>query len=257
MSKTCLRKRIKNYILSEYMYRIKISSQFMKLTKTLTVLGLLFICLTANAQVDAIKIASAKKAIENKDYEIALQTLSDVSSVGRKNKMYLFYEGEAFYNLFEYDSAEVYYKKYFILDINNSDVAEKLADIDYKRKKGFRQIAIEMLISQLNNLNYENDGFNYNYNVTNSEIIINVNVKKYNNKLLLTQTVFFNDIKKIVKYQSARGIQIFTDDKKVIQTDSEGEVDYKFHLFNLPLYNSNVDVINRIYVTLNSIIANK
>src|ERR1035437_988966 len=127
----------------------------MKLTKTLTVIVLLFTCLNANAQVDAIKIASAKKAIENKDYQIALQTLSDVSEVGRKNKMYLFYKGEAYYNLMEFDSAEVYYKKYFLLDINNTDVADRLADIDYKRKK--RQVDIELLISQLNNRETNDD----------------------------------------------------------------------------------------------------
>ncbi len=98
-------------------------------------LGLLFTSIYTNAQVDAIKIVSAKKALENKDYTIALQTLSDVSDKGKKNKMYLFYKGEAFYNLMEYDSAEVYYKKYLILDITNTDVVEKLADIDYKRKK--------------------------------------------------------------------------------------------------------------------------
>ena len=88
-----------------------------------------------HAQIDAIKIASAKKAIDNKDYSIAIQTLNDVSNTGKKNRMYLFYKGEAFYNLKQYDSAEVYYKKYFLLDVNNSDVADKLADIDYKRKK--------------------------------------------------------------------------------------------------------------------------
>ena len=103
--------------------------------RLLYLFGLLFFSASLFAQVDAIKIASAKKAIENKDYTIALQTLSDVSDKGKKNKLYLFYKGEAFYNLMEYDSAEVYYKKYFILDINNTDVADKLADIDYKRKK--------------------------------------------------------------------------------------------------------------------------
>src|ERR1035437_5937905 len=176
----------------------------MKLTKTLTVIVLLFTCLNANAQVDAIKIASAKKAIENKDYEIALQTLSDVSSVGRKNKMYLFYEGEAFYNLLEYDSAEVYYKKYFILDINNEDVAEKLADIDYKRKKGFRQVAIELLISQLNNKESKEKEDDVLTNI--NKILVNVNEIKIEtyyeyspNRIVLkwTETVNINDILEI------------------------------------------------------------
>jgi tetratricopeptide (TPR) repeat protein len=107
----------------------------MKRNKILTFIILLFVSVSANAQIDAVKIASAKKAIENKDYQIALQTLGEVSNAGRKNKMFLFYSAEAYYNILEFDSAEVYYKKYFLLDITNTDVADKLADIDYKRKK--------------------------------------------------------------------------------------------------------------------------
>ena len=103
--------------------------------KIIAVICLLFTSLYSSAQVDAIKIASAKKALENKDYTIAIQTLSDVSDKGKKNKLYLFYKGEALYNLMDYDSAEVYYKKYLLLDVNNADVAEKLADIDYKKNK--------------------------------------------------------------------------------------------------------------------------
>ena len=105
------------------------------MNKISIIIFFLFITLSSKAQVDAIKIASAKKAIQNKDYKISLQILGAVSNTGRKSKMYLYYKGEAFYNLMEYDSAEVYYKKYLIQDINNSDVVDKLADIDYKKTK--------------------------------------------------------------------------------------------------------------------------
>lgn len=93
------------------------------------------ISMNSFAQVDAIKIAAAKKAYDNKDYQIALDELSEVTNVGRKTKLFLYYKGYTHYSLNQYDSAEVYLKKFLLLDINNTDVANTLADIEYQKKK--------------------------------------------------------------------------------------------------------------------------
>lgn len=107
----------------------------MKSSKLVLLVILAFISLNTFAQVDAIKIASAKKAIENKDYQIAIDALNEVSGTGKKGKMFLYYKGYAHYNLSEYDSAEIYLKKYLLLDITNDQVAETLGNIDYQKKK--------------------------------------------------------------------------------------------------------------------------
>jgi hypothetical protein len=106
----------------------------MKSTKAITLL-FIFIRFNGFCQIDAIKIASAKKAIENKDYQIALDALGEVSNAGKKSKMYFYYKGVSHFDLLQYDSSEVYLKKYLILDINNEEIADKLATIDYQKKK--------------------------------------------------------------------------------------------------------------------------
>ena len=106
-------------------------------------LALILVITKTFSQIDAVKIASAKKAYENYDYKIALSSLGEVSQAGRKNKLFNYYKGFSHYKLNEFDSAEVYLKKYLISDINNTEAAEALADIDYKRKK---QIAKESCI---------------------------------------------------------------------------------------------------------------
>ena len=226
----------------------------MKPSRILTLILLLFTCLISNAQVDAIKIASAKKAIENKDYTIALQTLSDVSDKGKKNKLYLFYKGEAFYNLMEYDSAEVYYKKYFILDINNTDVADKLADIDYKRKKGFKQVAIELLISQLNNKEVIEGTSKYIYKVTNESLIKESYDKRHNNKFICKERIYLNEILKLTDLfldEAPISFEIQTNEKKVKLTHWDNTNDYYSELLI-----DGFDRINSslIYSTLQKII---
>ncbi len=103
--------------------------------KILLIISFLSVYLFSNAQIDAIKIASAKKAFENKDYSIAISTLDEVTTAGRQNKMFDYYKGFSYYKLNQFDSAEVYLKKYLIKDINNTETAEALVDIDYQRKK--------------------------------------------------------------------------------------------------------------------------
>ena len=95
----------------------------------------LFLNYLSFSQIDAVKISSAKKAYENGDYKIALDALSEVSAAGQKNKMYLYYKGYSYYKLKEYDYAELYLKKYLILDMKRLEVAETLGDIDYEKKK--------------------------------------------------------------------------------------------------------------------------
>ena len=99
----------------------------------------LFLNYLSFSQIDAVKISSAKKAYENGDYQISIDALNEVSVVGQKNKMYLYYKGYSFYKLKQYDSAEYYLKKYLIVDMKRLEVAETLGDIDYERKKIAKQ----------------------------------------------------------------------------------------------------------------------
>lgn len=107
----------------------------MKLFKSLLIFFFLFSGLCAIAQIDAIKISSAKKAFENKEYQIALEALNEVSSKGRTGKLFLYYKGYSHYGLDQFDSAEVYLKKYLLSDMTNEEAAGTLGDIDYKKKK--------------------------------------------------------------------------------------------------------------------------
>jgi len=86
------------------------------------------------SQIDAVKIQSAKKAYDAKEYNIALESLNEVTSVGRKSKLFNYYKGYAHFELKQYDSAEVYLKKYLLLDITNEKVQSTLGDIDYEKK---------------------------------------------------------------------------------------------------------------------------
>lgn len=91
------------------------------------------------AQIDAVKIISAQKAYDAKEYNIALESLNEVTSAGRKSKSYLYIKGYTHFELKQYDSAEVYLKKYLLLDITNEKVQSTLGDIDYERKYLIKQ----------------------------------------------------------------------------------------------------------------------
>lgn len=86
----------------------------MKPKKTIFAILMFFTCLFVNAQIDAIKLTSAIKAFKNNEFQLTLDALSEVSSSGRKSRVFVYYKGYAHYNLLEYDSADVYLKRYLL-----------------------------------------------------------------------------------------------------------------------------------------------
>jgi hypothetical protein len=137
----------------------------MNLSKLLIAISF-FVEFSAIAQIDAVKIQSAKKAYDAKEYNIALESLNEVTSGGRKGKLYFYYKGLSHFELKQYDSAEVYLKKYLLLDLENVEVAGKLGDIDYEKKKMVK-------LNQLKNLNGKwvrvADNIESYYNIIHSE----------------------------------------------------------------------------------------
>lgn len=91
------------------------------------------------AQIDAVKIGSGKKAYENGEYQNSIEQLNLVSTKYRNNKVFLYYYSNSHYMLQNYDSAEVYFKKYLLVDKKNeyfiAEVLDKLSTIDYERNK--------------------------------------------------------------------------------------------------------------------------
>lgn len=107
--------------------------------KTILIIISFLFTLNLFSQIDAVKIQSAKKAYDAKEYNIALESLNEVTSVGRKSKLFNYYKGYAHFELKQYDSAEVYLKKYLLLDLTNEEVAGKLGDIDFEKKKNIHE----------------------------------------------------------------------------------------------------------------------
>jgi len=117
-------------------------TKFLSLTKKgkykLSSIFVTIFCLCSTnlfGQIDAVKIASAKKAFENQEYQLAIDAVNEASAAAQKNKMCLYYKGYSFYKLEQYDSAAVFLKKYLLLDVTKKDVMEALVDIDYQNRK--------------------------------------------------------------------------------------------------------------------------
>ncbi len=194
------------------------------------------------AQTDSMKITSALKAIENNDFQIALQRLSDVSNIEKKNKMFLYYSGEAYYNLLKFDSAEVYYKNYMILDSTDKNVSDKLDDIYFKRKKGFKQVAMDLLTSQLDNQKNNDKEFPVEYHVS-----LNCISSDSGN---VNRLVFINNIKQVELMHDR--VIIYTLEKKVICTlNNDCRVEYQNTFF---IDSFDAVSLKRIYIILNSLI---
>lgn len=151
----------------------------------------------ANAQIDAVKIANAKKAYEESDYKEALEELKLVSKTGQQSKLYLKYKGLSFYWLQQLDSSKKYLKKYLILDVNDNYAFEALTEVE-KRLKWFAeappmQETINWLTSKINETAVTDDLYKYRYKVTNNKIILE-EYHLVDNHLMSIKTLNLNDL---------------------------------------------------------------
>ena len=135
----------------------------------------LFLNYLSFSQIDAIKIANAKNAYEERDFKAALEELKQVSKTGQKSKLYLYYKGYSFCALQQLDSAKKYLKKYLILDVKDKETFERLTEIE-KRLKWYAeapsmQETIDWLTSKINGT--EATGiYHYKNKVLNNKIIV-------------------------------------------------------------------------------------
>lgn len=88
------------------------------------------------AQSDAVKISTAKYAIEKeKDYKFALETLYGVSQSGKNQQLCVYYFAKAFDNLNNYDSAIIFYNKYLEFMPDNAEIVKRVSELTYKEIK--------------------------------------------------------------------------------------------------------------------------
>lgn len=200
----------------------------MKLNKTFLFASFLFFNLLSIAQIDAVKIASAQKAYDEKDYKSALEELNQVSKTGQKIKLYLYYKGYSFYSLEQLDSAKKYFKKYLILDVNNKETFETLTEVE-NRLKWFAEApprleTITWLKTKIDNSVYIKESMievegefmtdrkKQTYNFKNDTIYVH-NYLPNRDVILSTNKISINDIYKIHKTEDC--IFLYTNGKKV------------------------------------------
>lgn len=225
--------------------------------KKIAILLFLFIVFFAKAQIDAIKIANAQKAYEDKDYKTAIEELNQVTQISKEGKLYLYYMGNSFYKLQKLDSAKKYLKKYLIMDPSDTKIFE-IVTVTENRLKWFaekpsRQETINWLKSKIDNfqcVDAWHPEIYYKYKFIENYIMEECYDKTglwYNKKL------YFNDIYEIKKRDDDT-FTINTDGKKIIEYDYHVNETDKTNVFSLS-FDKEVEsgLSNKIYKALSNL----